>query len=99
MPSFKFHFQEIDWVVYVPSHGNERRTYQKYGVAYHDRKKGRSQPGRRIGLKEALEKQRSTRSIPTPSDSSLNPREKARAGSPITLEPRRSGARGSSMVF
>jgi hypothetical protein len=64
MPSFKFHFQEIDWVIYLPSHGNERRTHQKYGVAYHDRKKGRSQPGRRIGLKEALEKSEINKKYP-----------------------------------
>jgi hypothetical protein len=56
MPSFKFHFKEIDWVIYLPSHGNEKRPYAKYGVAYLDRKKGRSQTGRRISLKETLDK-------------------------------------------
>ena len=54
MPSFKFHFKEIDWTLYLPSHGNEGRKYEKYGVAYRDRKKGRSQPGRRISLKDAM---------------------------------------------
>jgi hypothetical protein len=48
--------KEIDWVVYLPSHGNDGRPYAKYGVAYLDRKKGRSQSGRRISLKEVLDK-------------------------------------------
>jgi len=56
LPSFKFHFQEIDWVVYLPSHGNEGRVYEKYGVAYRDRRKGRSQPGRRVSLRDVLSK-------------------------------------------
>jgi hypothetical protein len=42
MPSFKFHFQEIDWVIYFPSHGNEGRKFAKYGVTFLDIKKGRS---------------------------------------------------------
>jgi hypothetical protein len=54
MPSFKFHFKEIDWIIYLPSHGNDGRPYAKYGVAFHDRKKGRSQTGRRIALNEVL---------------------------------------------
>jgi len=56
MPSFKFHFQEIDWVIYLPSHGNEGRFYEKYGVAYRDRRRGRSQPGRKVNLKDVLSK-------------------------------------------
>ena len=54
MPSFKFHFQEIDWVIYFPSHGNEGRKFAKYGVTFLDRKKGRSQNGRIVNLKDAL---------------------------------------------
>jgi len=54
MPSFKFHFKEIDLVLYIPSHGNEGREPEKYGVTYRDRKKGTSQPGRSISLKETL---------------------------------------------
>ena len=54
MPSFKFHFKEIDWIVYLPSHGNEGRKYEKYGVAYRDRKRGRSQSGRRVSLGEVM---------------------------------------------
>ena len=56
MPSFKFHLKEIDWVIYLPSHGNEKRKYPKYGVAYNDRKKGKTQTGRRISLKDTLDK-------------------------------------------
>ena len=54
MPSFKFHFQEIDWVIYLPSHGNEGRKFAKYGVTFLDRKKGRSQNGRIVDLKDVL---------------------------------------------
>lgn len=54
MPSFKFHFLEIDLIIYLPSHGNEGRSYSKYGVTYLDRKRGRSQSGRIVVLKEAL---------------------------------------------
>ena len=54
VPSFKFHFKEIDWVIYVPSHGNEGRKHQKYGVNYRDRKRDKSQSGRIIELRDAL---------------------------------------------
>lgn len=40
----------------MSSHGNEGRVYEKYGVAYRDRRRGRSQPGRRVSLKDALSK-------------------------------------------
>ena len=54
MVSSKFHLKEIDWVIYFPSFGNEGRPYQKYGVAYRDRKRGKSQPGVRINLEDVL---------------------------------------------
>ena len=54
MPSFKFHFQEIDWVIYIPSHGNEGRKHTEYSVTYLDRKKGQTQKGRVVKLKEIL---------------------------------------------
>jgi hypothetical protein len=54
MPSFKFHFKEIDWIIYLPSHGNEGRNPKKYGVTYLDRKKGKTQIGRMIELEDAL---------------------------------------------
>jgi len=41
-------------VIYLPSHGNEGRVYEKYGVAYRDRRRGRSQSGRRVYLKDVL---------------------------------------------
>ena len=64
MPSFKFHFKEIDWVIYVPSHGNEGRKYQKFGVNYRDRKKDRSQSGRIIELKDTLLKSAISKNYP-----------------------------------
>ncbi len=54
MPSFKFHFKEIDWIIYLPSHGNEGRTPKKYGVTFLNRKKQKSQTGRMIELEDAL---------------------------------------------
>lgn len=54
MPSFKFHFKEIDWIIYLPSHGNEGRKPKKYGVSYLDRKKQKSQTGRMIELEDTL---------------------------------------------
>ena len=54
MTSAKFHFKEIDWVIYFPSTGNERRRYQKYGVAYRDRVRGAAQLGVRINLEEVV---------------------------------------------
>lgn len=54
MVSFKFHFQEIDWVIYFPSMGNEGRPYSKYGVAYRDRRSGITQPGVRINLEDVM---------------------------------------------
>ena len=56
MSSSKFHFQEIDWVIYFPSIGNEGRPYPKYGVAYRDREKGVTQPGVRINLEDVMKK-------------------------------------------
>lgn len=56
MESAKFHFKEIDWVIYFPSTGNEGRPYQKYGVAYRDRIRGVTQPGVRINLENVVSK-------------------------------------------
>src|SRR5208337_4085205 len=41
--SKKFHFMEINWIVYFPSVGNEGRRIQKYGVAFLNRKTGETQ--------------------------------------------------------
>jgi hypothetical protein len=54
MESAKFHFQEIDWVIYFPSTGNKGRPYKKYGVAYRDKIRGVTQPGVRINLKDVM---------------------------------------------
>jgi hypothetical protein len=54
VPSFKFHFKEINWVIYLPGHGNEGRKPKKYGVTYLDRKRGKTQTGRIIELENAL---------------------------------------------
>ncbi len=56
MVSHKFHFREIDWVIYFPSTGNEGRPYPKYGVAYRDRSRGVTQPGVRINLEDVMKK-------------------------------------------
>ena len=56
MKSAKFHFHEVDLVIYFPSVGNEGRDYMKYGVAYRDRKRGASQPGVRINLEDVVRK-------------------------------------------
>ncbi|MCK5628010.1 hypothetical protein KAI12_00955 [Candidatus Bathyarchaeota archaeon] len=56
MGSAKFHLKEIDWVIYFPFIGNKDRDYLEYSVAYRDRKRKRTQPGRRIDLKEVLDK-------------------------------------------
>ena len=56
MPSYKFHFKEIDWIIYLPSHGNEGRKPKKYGVTYLDRKKGKTQAKRMIELEDVLSK-------------------------------------------
>jgi hypothetical protein len=52
--SDKFHFREIDWVLYFSSTGNKTRKYPKYGVSYLNRKKGYTQPGFRIDLINVL---------------------------------------------
>lgn len=55
MVSSKFHFVEIDWVIYFPSSGNEGRDYPRYGVAYRDRRRGVSQPGPRLYLEDVMD--------------------------------------------
>jgi hypothetical protein len=51
----KFHFQEIDWVIYFPRLGNKGK-YFNYDVRARDRKKGTAQPRKKIKLGEVLEK-------------------------------------------
>jgi len=52
----KFHFKEIDLVIYFPSSGNHGRAIGKYGVCYRDRKNNDTQQGRRIDLDNVLAK-------------------------------------------
>jgi hypothetical protein len=59
----KFHFQEIDWIVYFPKHGNEGK-YLNYSVMFRDRKRRITQPGKRIKLGEVLEKLEIERNYP-----------------------------------
>jgi hypothetical protein len=51
----KFHFQEIDLVIYFPRHGNKGK-YRDYKVTFRNRKNGVTQPGKRIKLGEVLDK-------------------------------------------
>jgi hypothetical protein len=54
MESSKFHFREINWVIYFPGEGNEGREYTRYGVKYLNRAGKSSQPGKAINLIEVL---------------------------------------------
>lgn len=59
----KFHFQEIDWVIYFPRHGNKGK-YRDYNVTLRDRKKGITQSGTRTKLGEVLDKLEIDRGYP-----------------------------------
>ena len=50
----KFHFMEVDWLVYFPKCGNKGK-YLSYRVILIDRKKGVSQPEKNVTLNEILE--------------------------------------------
>lgn len=56
MTSARFHFKEIDWVIYFPNTGNEGRPFKKYGVAYRNRIRGVTQPGVRVNLEDVVGK-------------------------------------------
>jgi hypothetical protein len=51
----KFHFMEIDWLVYFPK-GNNKGKYLNYSVMLIDRKKGANQPERIVTVEEIVEK-------------------------------------------
>jgi hypothetical protein len=51
----KFHFQEIDWIVCFPSHGNEGK-YCNYTVTFIDRKNSTPEGGEKIKLGELLDR-------------------------------------------
>jgi hypothetical protein len=50
----KFHFMEMDWLVYFPKYGNKGK-YLSYSVLLIDRKKGASQPEKNVTLYEICE--------------------------------------------
>jgi hypothetical protein len=50
----KFHFMEIDLLVYFPRCGNKGK-YLSYNVILIDRKKGTSQSGKQVRLEELVE--------------------------------------------
>jgi hypothetical protein len=52
----RFHFIEIDLIIYFPETGNKSRNPEKYGVGYLDRKKVCPSKSGRIDLDDVLEK-------------------------------------------
>lgn len=87
--SFKFHFKEIDLVIYFPSTGNEGRIYSKYGVAYRDRRRGETQPGVRINLEDVLNKPVIKNNYPHTVGYYLHSTGKGRNWTPIYIETRK----------
>ena len=61
--SRKFHFMEVDLLVYFPRCGNKGK-YLNYDVITVDRKKGRSQSGKLVKLREILEDREFERRYP-----------------------------------
>ena len=56
MVSAKFHFRDIDWVLYVPITENKRKKQREYSVTYRNRRSGETQTRRRIRLVEVMKK-------------------------------------------
>ena len=50
----KFHFIDIDWLVYFPRYGNKGK-YVNYSVIFIDRKKEQAQLGKIVKLHQVLE--------------------------------------------
>lgn len=50
----KFHFIEINWIIYFPSKGNQGRKIENYGIAYRDRINKKTQQGPKINLSDVL---------------------------------------------
>jgi len=50
----KFHFMEIDWLVYFPRCGNKGK-YLNYSVTLIERKKGATQPRQLVKVEEIVE--------------------------------------------
>ena len=88
MKSSKFHFQEIDWVIYFPSIGNEGRPYLKYGVAYRDRVRRVTQPGVRINLEDVVSRREIKENFPHTVGRYLDSSGKGQNWTPEYLETR-----------
>jgi hypothetical protein len=99
MPSFKFHLKEIDWVIYLPSHGNEKRPDPKYGVAYNDRKRKKTQTGRRISLKDVLDKAPIKNKYPHTVNFFLNSKGKGKTWKPDYLRTKKINSRRGFYAF
>ena len=56
MVSIKFHFREIDWVVYLPIVENKGKNHKDYLVTFRNRRSGKTQNKRRINLHEVIDK-------------------------------------------
>ena len=50
----KFHFMEIDWLVYFPKCGNKGK-YRDYSVMFIDKRKGMSQSEKLVRLEDVME--------------------------------------------
>jgi hypothetical protein len=64
MVSIKFHFREIDWVIYLPIVENKGKNHTDYLVTYRNRKSGQTQNKRRIKLHEVIDKPEICNSYP-----------------------------------
>ena len=56
MVSAKFHFREIDWVLYIPINENKKKKQREYSVMYRNRRSGETQIRRRVRLEEVMKK-------------------------------------------
>ncbi|MBK5133995.1 hypothetical protein JJE00_06160 [Candidatus Bathyarchaeota archaeon] len=64
MVSIKFHFKEIDWVIYIPICENKGKNQIDYLVTYRNRKSGQTQKKRRVNLQEVINKPEIDNSYP-----------------------------------
>jgi hypothetical protein len=89
VPSFKFHFKEINWIIYLPSHGNEGRKLKKFGVTFLDRKKQKTQKGRMIELEDALSKASIAKNYPHSVGFYLNSKGRGKTWAPDYLRTKK----------
>jgi len=88
MTAAKLHFREINLVIYFPETGNEGREFEKYGVAYRDRKIGVTQPGPRINLHDVLNEKTVSENYPHTVSYFLDSAGKGEAWAPNYLKTR-----------